>query len=72
MGFGNLPPVEKTDKYMDTAFKKARTNARDHTLPERDKSALARARALTLIKVDTVQDYLSGQLGKIMLDCTTQ
>jgi nucleolar GTP-binding protein len=58
MGFTDLPTIEKMDVYMDTAFKKARTNARNYVLKESEKSALARTRTLALVKISSVQDHL--------------
>jgi len=66
MGFGDLPPIEKTEIYLDAAFKKARTNAREHTLSEHEKSPLNRTKTLALIKVNTVNDHLIGKMENII------
>ncbi len=66
MGFTDLPPIEKIDAYLDSAFKRARTNARDYTLQESEKSALARTRVLALVKIGTVKDYLSESFKSII------
>ncbi|MFP4119190.1 MAG: GTPase [Candidatus Woesearchaeota archaeon] len=65
MGFGDIPPVERPQTYLDTAFRKARTNAREYNLEEREKSHLNRAKTLALLKLSSINDYLSSQLDKI-------
>lgn len=66
MGFNDLPTIEKIDLYLDSAFKKARTNARNHTLADHEKSVLNRTKSLALIKISTVNDYLTGKLDNII------
>lgn len=66
MGFSDLPPIETVDTYMDTAFRKARLNARQHVLGEHEKSALNREKTLALIKIDTVNSYISSSFQKII------
>ncbi|MGM5481508.1 MAG: GTPase [Nanobdellota archaeon] len=65
MGFGEIPPVEKPQTYLDTAFRKARTNAREYNLEEREKAPINREKTLSLLKISTIQDYLISQLSKI-------
>lgn len=62
MGFGDLPPVEKVDTYLDSAFKSARENAREHTLADHEKSPLDRTKTLAIIKINTVNDQLVGKM----------
>jgi nucleolar GTP-binding protein len=66
MGFSDLPKVEKVDVYLDTAFRKARVNARKHSLADHEKAPLQREKSLALIKVDTVETYLVTTLKKII------
>ncbi|MFW5977476.1 MAG: GTPase [Candidatus Nanoarchaeia archaeon] len=66
MGFGDLPPIEQIDTYLDTAFKKARTNARAYNLKEFEKSQLDREKSLSLLKINTVSDYLQGKFSALI------
>ncbi|MCF7798325.1 50S ribosome-binding GTPase [Candidatus Woesearchaeota archaeon] len=66
MAFNDLPPIEKLDVYLDSAFKRARTNARKYVLKESEKSALARTRTLALLKIGTIKDYLSESFRSII------
>lgn len=66
MGFSDLPPVEKIDTYLDTAFKKAKATARKHTLAERDKSALAREKTLSLLKLNAMKEYLVTKFDNLI------
>lgn len=66
MGFGDLPPIEKTQLYLDSAFKKARENAREYNLSEREKAPINREKTLAIIKISTIKDYLNGKLEVII------
>jgi len=66
MGFSDLPTIETADTYLDNAFKKARTMARDHTLGDHEKSKIQREKTLGLIKINAVKDYLIAQFDNII------
>ena len=66
MGFGNLPPIETIDVYLDAALKKARENARKHTLADYEKSKENREKTLTLIKIDTLSQNLQRKFQTII------
>ena len=66
MGFSDLPPIEHTSTYLDAAFKKARLQARDHSLADRDKSPIQREKTLAIIKITTIRDYLIGKFDRII------
>ncbi len=66
MGFGDLPPIETADSYLDSAFSNARTLARKHTLAEHDKSKLQKERTLGFLKMNAVKDYLIHQFDNII------
>ncbi len=66
MGFADLPIIERSEVYIDIAFKKARDAARHHTLGDHEKSALNREKTLSLVKMRTVRDSLSSQLQLII------
>ena len=66
MGFSDLPPIEHTNVYLDAAFKKARLQAREHSLAERDKVPIQREKTLAIIKITTIRDYLIGKFERII------
>ncbi len=66
MGFSDLPTIERVEDYLDTAFKKARTQARNHTLGDNEKSTLNREKSLALIKIATVSNTLISKFSKII------
>lgn len=66
MGFSDLPPVETADKYLDAAFRKARTDARTYQLGDHEKSALQREKTLGIIKIASVRDYIVSHFEKII------
>lgn len=66
MGFGDLPPIEKANTYLDAAFKKARENARLHVLSERDKVPIQREKTLAIIKITTIRDYIKSVYDRII------
>jgi len=66
MGFSDLPTIERVEDYLDLAFKKARTKARNHTLTEKEKSNLNREKSLALIKIATISDVLISKFSNII------
>ncbi len=66
MGFGDLPPIEKTQAYLDAAFKKARERSREYNLSEKEKNPLSREKTLAILKIATVKDYLSSRFNTII------
>ncbi|MFP4523652.1 MAG: GTPase [Candidatus Woesearchaeota archaeon] len=66
MGFSDLPPIERVEVYLDTAFRKARLNARKHVLADHEKSVLNREKSLALIKIDTVRSHITSSFQKII------
>lgn len=67
MGFSDLPVVERSEVYIDVAFKKARDSARHHTLGDHEKSALNREKTLSIVKMKAVRESLTRQL-QILID----
>ena len=66
MSFANLPVIERSDVYIDIAFKKARDAARNHKLGDHEKSALNREKTLSLVKMRTVRESLTRSLQQII------
>ena len=66
MGFSDLPPIERIETYMDAAFRKARLNSRQHVLADHEKPPLNREKTLALIKIETVNSYISSSFQKII------
>ncbi|MCA9478211.1 MAG: 50S ribosome-binding GTPase [Nanoarchaeota archaeon] len=66
MGFSDLPIIERSDVFLDIAFKKARDAARNHTLADYEKSALNKEKTLSLVKLKAVRESLSKQLQLII------
>lgn len=66
MGFSDLPVIERSEVFLDIAFRKARDAARNHTLAEYEKSSLNREKTLSLVKIKAVKESLSKQLQLII------
>ncbi len=66
MGFSDLPTIQRAQEYLDISFQRARTNARNHTLADKEKSVLNREKSLALIKVTTIGDYLTSKFDQLI------
>ncbi|MBT3297845.1 hypothetical protein HN385_02890 [archaeon] len=64
MNFQKLGPVESSKRYLDLAFSKARTKAKERDINSKDKLEIARR--LEMLKLDVVKADLISRLERIL------
>ena len=62
MGFNDIPPVERSDFYLDVAFKKAKDRAGQVKSKKGPKTKLARIKETEKVRVMVVRDILKQKL----------
>jgi len=66
MGFGDIPPIEKADFYLDVAFKKGKERAKQVRGKKGPKTNLTRTKETERIRIGVVKDALVKKLMGII------